>query len=383
MNKPTVFISYSHADSHFVNQLADQLKASGVNVWIDKWMIKVGDSITHKINEGIGASDWLIVVLSCASVNSKWVREELSAATIRNIEQDKHAFILPVLIEDCEIPALLQHRKYADFKDHPEEAFQELLEVIQPAHPFEPEMVLIPAGEFLMGSDPSKDEYAYEHEQPQHTLYLPEYYIAKTPVTNAQYAAFVETTKHHVPEVWEGSNPPEGKEDHPVVYVSLHDAVAYCKWLAEMTGKPYWLPSEAEWEKAARGTGGRLYPWGNEWDAQRCNTYEGGPKRTTPAGYYSPRGDSPYGCADMAGNVWEWTRSMWGKERVKSDFKYPYDPTDGRENLGAGDEVLRVLRGGSWYDNRVFGRCAFRGRYFPTNQWLYYGFRIVVSPISP
>jgi TolB protein len=135
MKKPTVFISYSHADSQFVNGLADKLKGSGVDVWIDKWKIKVGDSITHKIHEGIGASDCLIVVLSCASANSKWVREELSAATIRNVEQDKHAFILPALIEDCEIPAILQHRKYANFKDHPKEALQELLEVIQAANP--------------------------------------------------------------------------------------------------------------------------------------------------------------------------------------------------------------------------------------------------------
>jgi hypothetical protein len=156
LRKPTVFISYSHADSRFVDQLADKLRASGVDVWIDKWKIKVGDSITHKVNEGIGASDFLIIVLSCASVKSKWVREELNAALIRNIEAEKHAFILPILLEDCEIPELLRHRRYANFKDDPELAFQELLEVIRPARktpPFEPETVLIPAGDFLMGSE--------------------------------------------------------------------------------------------------------------------------------------------------------------------------------------------------------------------------------------
>ena len=132
LKKPVGFISYSHTDSKFADWLAEKLKASGVAVWIDKWEIKVGNSITQKINEGIIASDFLIVVLSRASVNSKWVREELNAATIRNVEQKKHAFILPVLIEECEIPTLLQHRKYANFKDHPAQAFQELLEVIQP-----------------------------------------------------------------------------------------------------------------------------------------------------------------------------------------------------------------------------------------------------------
>ena len=133
MKKPTVFISYSHADRHFVDKLTKSLEATGVDVWFDKWKIKVGDSITQKINEGIGASDFLIVILSRTSVKSKWVREELDAATIRNVEEDKHAFILPVLIEDCKMPTLLQHRKYANFKDDPEQAFQELLEVIQPA----------------------------------------------------------------------------------------------------------------------------------------------------------------------------------------------------------------------------------------------------------
>lgn len=132
LTKPTVFISYSHADRKFIDQLVDKLQASGVAVWIDKWMIKVGDSITQRIDEGIGSSDFLIVVLSRASLKSKWVREELNAATIRNVEEEKHAFVLPILLEECEIPLLLQHRKYADFTDDPEQAFQELLEVIQP-----------------------------------------------------------------------------------------------------------------------------------------------------------------------------------------------------------------------------------------------------------
>jgi formylglycine-generating enzyme required for sulfatase activity len=123
--------------------------------------------------------------------------------------------------------------------------------------PIEPEMVLIPAGKFLMGSDPSVDKNARDNEQPQHTLHLPDYYLAKTPVTNAQYAAFVQATYRRQPEGWEHGKPPSGKEDHPVVHVSWHDAVAYCRWLSEVTGRPYRLPSEAEWEKGARGTDGR------------------------------------------------------------------------------------------------------------------------------
>jgi len=129
--RPRVFISYSHADRVFVDKLSETLQDGGVDVWIDKWMIQVGDSITQKINDGIGNSDFLIVVLSRASVRSKWVREELNTALIRNVEQDKHAFILPVLIEDCDMPTLLQHRKYADFRDDSAQALQELLAVIR------------------------------------------------------------------------------------------------------------------------------------------------------------------------------------------------------------------------------------------------------------
>ncbi len=213
-------------------------------------------------------------------------------------------------------------------------------QVISAQQPFDPDLVLIPAGEFLMGSDPAKDKGAYDDEKPQHKLHLPDYYMAKTPVTNGQYLAFVEKMEHGAPGYWKGGKPPKGKESHPVVNITWHDAVAYCRWLADVTGKPYGLPSEAEWEKAARGTDGRIYPWGNDWDVKKCNTSEDGKGDTTPVGAYSG-GVSPYGILGMSGNVWEWTRSI---------FKpYPYKPDDGREDLGAGDDARRVLRGGSWY----------------------------------
>ncbi len=203
---------------------------------------------------------------------------------------------------------------------------------------FEPELVLIPAGEFLMGNDPQKDVlFVASGVQPQHRLYLPDYIIAKTPVTNVQYAAFVEAVGRKPPEHWKDGKLPPDKEHHPVVNVSWHAAMAYCQWLADVTDKPYRLPSEAEWEKAARGTDGRIYPWGNEWDAKRCNTKEGGKDDTTPVGAY-PLGASPYGLLDMTGNVWEWTLSLFGF--------YPYHSDDGREDPRA--EGNRVVRGGAW-----------------------------------
>ncbi|HXV99902.1 MAG TPA: formylglycine-generating enzyme family protein, partial [Anaerolineae bacterium] len=246
--------------------------------------------------------------------------------------------------------------------------------------PFEPEMILIPAGEFLMGSDPLADPNAKDEEQPQHLVYLPDYYLAKTPVTNAQYRAFIQSTGHQPPEHWEKERPPVDKYEHPVVQVSWHDAMAYCNWLAEVTGKAYRLPSEAEWEKGARGTDGRIYPWGNQWQAQCCNTGETRLGDTTPFGAY-PDGACPYGLLDMAGNVWEWTRSLWDEDGAKPHFKYPYRPGDRREDLKAGDEVLRVLRGGSFYNDLNLARCACRLSNHPYYGDLIRGFRWVVSPI--
>jgi formylglycine-generating enzyme required for sulfatase activity len=249
-------------------------------------------------------------------------------------------------------------------------------------HEFEPEMILIPAGKFLMGTREEDiprlvKQYGgqrewYVGEVPQHTLYLPDYYIAKTPVTNAQYQTFVLATGQELPRHWEGGKPSRGREDHPVVYVSWHDAIMYCQWLARVIGRPYRLPSEAEWEKAARGTDGRILPWGNKWDASRCNTRESGTGDTTAVGTY-PQGASPYGCLDMAGNVWEWTSSLYQD--------YPYDPKDGRENLTAGSG--RVVRGGSFGRSGDHARCTCRGIDPPDDAWNRVGFRLCVSSISP
>jgi formylglycine-generating enzyme required for sulfatase activity len=191
------------------------------------------------------------------------------------------------------------------------------------------------------------------------------------PVTNVQYLAFVLATGYERPKHWEGGRPPKGKKDHPVVYVSWHDAVAYCKWLAEVTGKPYRLPTEAEWEKGARGTDGRIYPWGDKFDKDKCNIEKSGIGGTTPVDKY-PNGVSPYGLLDMAGNVWEWT---------SSSFKsYPYDPEDGRE--GSGVLSGGALRGGSWNGDSGRARASCRGVGPPVRRTAYWGYRCGMSPMS-
>jgi formylglycine-generating enzyme required for sulfatase activity len=178
----------------------------------------------------------------------------------------------------------------------------------------------------------------------------------------------------------------KGVANHPVVNVTWHDARAYCQWVTNVwrakgkigKGDEVRLPSEAEWEKAARSTDGRTYPWGNEWDATKCNTSESGLGTTSPVGMY-PEGAGPDGCLDMAGNVWEWTRSLWGKDVFNPEYKYPYRVDDGRENLEAKDEILRVLRGGAFNLYQNFARCACRPSDLPNYWYVDIGFRVMVS----
>jgi serine/threonine-protein kinase len=233
------------------------------------------------------------------------------------------------------------------------------------------EWVTVPASEFLMGSDKSQDARAFDNEMPQHKLHLPEYHIAQYPITNAQYLKFVEVSNHAVPHHWTDGKIPSGLENHPVVNVSWQDACAYCDWASRAAGCKIRLPSEAEWEKAARGTDGRIWPWGNELRPNDVDNFAWDAAGTTPVDKY-PQGKSPYGCYDMAGNVLEWTGSQYKP--------YPYVITDDRdEPEGA---RMRTLRGGAFshdggYDGAV--RCAFRLWSLPDLRSVFVGFR-VVSP---
>jgi formylglycine-generating enzyme required for sulfatase activity len=254
--------------------------------------------------------------------------------------------------------------------------------------------VEIPAGDFLMGSDKKKDARAGQHELQQHKLTLPLYYIAHYPVTVGQFLSFVNESGYK-PERPESLN---GLPNHPVVNVTWHEAQKYCERLSERlrnwqeTPEPLasllkgqgWciaLPSEAEWEKAARGNDGRIYPWGEEENANLANYLETGIGRTSAVGCFAG-GASPHDCEEMSGNVWEWTRSLWGKDPDKPEFRYPYDPKDGRENLNAPDEVLRVLRGGSVDYGLRLVRCSARYGGFPYVMDVNFGFRVALSPFT-
>jgi formylglycine-generating enzyme required for sulfatase activity len=198
------------------------------------------------------------------------------------------------------------------------------------------EMVHVPAGRFLYGEEKEERE-------------LPEFWIDKTPVTNTEYAQFVAATGFEPPQHWTGKTPPKRIADHPVVHVSWRDAQAYAAWAGKR------LLTEEEWEKAARGTDGRKYPWGNEEPTSELCNFDGNEGNTTPVGKWSPQGDSPYGCTDMAGNVWEWTSSDYDQER-------------------------KALRGGSWNHASDGVRCTSRHKRFPNATSISSGFRCARDP---
>lgn len=236
-----------------------------------------------------------------------------------------------------------------------------------------PPVCEVPEGPFLIGSDPHHDPNAQDDEAPQHTVSLERFYIGAYPLTVAEYACFVQATQRVQPAGW--SNHPTQRQhpDHPVVCVLGTDVLAYTRWLADMSGERWRLPSEAEWEKATRGADGRIYPWGDQWDPTRANTRSSKPPttlgshRVTPVGSY-PSGASPYGAQDMAGNVLEWTSTT-----VKS---YPYQAGDGREDLSQ-QHAFKVLRGGSYHHGLGIARAARRYPASPGFTYYYVGARLV------
>ncbi len=200
------------------------------------------------------------------------------------------------------------------------------------------EMVTVPAGEFIRGTDTRLPD-----EGPQHKVTLPAFQIDIYEVTNLQYKKFIDATGHRSPDHFRNRTYPDGKADHPVTFVSWHDAVDYCTWAGKR------LPTDQEWEKAARGTDGRQYPWGDVFDTQNANM----PLRweelkqygdTTPVGAFE-KGVSPYGAYDMSGNVWEWTSSWYEA--------YPGNTTPS-ESYG---HRYKTVKGGSWFDCSIY-KCG-------------------------
>jgi formylglycine-generating enzyme required for sulfatase activity len=251
----------------------------------------------------------------------------------------------------------------------------------------EPEWCIVPAGPFLLGSDDTSGEARYDGK-PQRMVDLPDFRISRYPITNAQWRIFVHGGGYGERRWWSAAGwqakeqlgltqpalwdePRFNGANQPIVGVSWYEATAFCRWLSSKLGYEIRLPSEAEWEKAARGTDGRGYPWGNTWDATRTNTSESGIGATAPVGCF-PTGASPYGVLEMSGNVLEWTATPW---------THDYKQNDGTIHE-TGDAERFVWRGGAWSDDLWDARCAYRYRTPPANRGNNLGVRVVAT-ITP
>lgn len=445
--KLSVFLCHAKEDKPAVRELYQKLAAEGwIDPWLDEEKLLPGQDWDMEIEKAVRASHAFLVLLSQKSVTKEgYVHAEIRfALNVARTKPDETIYMIPLRLDDCQVPVRLQLYQYVDYypKERETWAYHKLLASLEtrarslnipvkrrddgpktepreqvegsktgtgrlverlkpePSQPVdnlgkqrsEPQMPLpsiaapksileigldraewggiefvkVPAGPFLMGSREG-NELAFDNEYPQHSVDIPyDYWMARFPVTNEQYALYVAQGNHPVGD-W------QRKRDYPVVYVSWRDAMNYCKWLNETLqgrlpqGLALRLPTEAEWEKAARGAESREWPWGDEFDKNKCNSDEGGKGGTTPVGLYSPHGDSPYGCADMVGNVWEWCHSLYQPYPCKVDNSREVESATGR----------RVLRGGSFYSNRRYARCAFRYDDLFLNPSR--GFRVVAS----
>lgn len=364
----TVYASSAAADEALGAPLVTRLRMHLLAVWFDRDPERDGKALDEQALRRLRRDRAFVLMLSPNALASPHVRVEIDAYRELLAQEPDRTFVV-ARIADCAVPPDL-----ADFPlvDVPalglEAAATELARLIYGAprlgaHTpplqnatldelgFErvvrdgcelllPPVCRVPEGEFVMGSDASRDEWARPSEAPPHRVWLRAFAISQYPVTVAEYACAVAAGVVEAPRpsggiTWEKQL---ARPTYPVVLVAWPAAHTYAAWLAERMGEPWRLPTEAEWEKAARGVDGRRFPWGDEWDPTRANTSDGGPGDSTPVGAYGERGASPYGALDMAGNVWEWVSSL-----VQP---YPYDADDGRENPTAPGN--RVIRGGSY-----------------------------------
>ena len=221
-------------------------------------------------------------------------------------------------------------------------------------------MVLVPGGEFTMGTNQKEAlgpniPRSNNDARPEHKVTLPSFYIDKTEVTNAQYKAYCDATNYPTPPQWKEGKYPNGEDDFPVTHVSWYEARAYAAWAGKR------LPTEAQWEKAARGSDKREFPWGNNWDAKRVVWHRNRPFKVGS----KPNGASPYGALDMAGNVFEWTASWYDA--------YPNAPHQFAE-FGT---QMKTIRGGGFDGGDILARTHFRSVAYPSARSDMIGFRCV------
>ncbi len=442
-----VFISHAHQDADFAHRLAKDLQKHGWRAWIAPDSIRPGEKWGEAIDRGLGESGMFIAILTPASVQSRWVKNETYVAI--ELESKGHLRFVPLDVERCDVPGLWSVYQRVSFLGGYADGLKSLLADLEQtgqlpaekptASPEPPQlagsadekpathkpalaprlaaifshlprrrwlligagavalvtlvalvvviaaklpaagstrvsekdgmmMVYVPAGKFPMGSVDS-DAQANDDEKPQHTIYLDAFWIDKTEVTKAEYKKCMQAGACQAPRY--DSDFAASEATRPVEGISWQAAAAYCQWVGRQ------LPTEAQWEKAARGMDGRIYPWGNqratcEYAVMDDGSGNGcGTTNTWPVGS-KPRGASPYGALDMAGNTGEWVADWY-------DDKY-YADSPPRNPQGPPSGQLRVYRGGLYHNDASAIRAADRGSSIPDGLDSNLGFRCVASP---
>jgi formylglycine-generating enzyme required for sulfatase activity len=388
-----IFISYKREDQATARKLADALEKEGWSVWWDP-KLRAGDDFDEVIEKVLDESSCVIVLWSEMSLQSHYVRAEAAEA----LEQEK---LVPVAIENVTLPfrfKRLHTLKLLNWDGSSGSAeFRKLVDDIReiisppkgktetrrtttqssttidnrkPGSVFRdtlkdgsqaPEVVVIPAGIFKMGDIQGTGD---RDEKPVHTVNIPKSFaIGRYPITFEDYDRFASATSRPLPADWWG----RGRQ--PAINVSWNDAVEYAKWLSEQTGKRYRLPTEAEWEYAARAGTETAYWWGDEMKPGMANCVGGGRwLGTSPVGSFQL---NPFGLYDTAGNVWEWVEDCWHKN-------YEGAPADGSAWLEAngGDCGRRVMRGACWGYAPLYLRTSYRLRNKANTRTATVGFRL-------
>ena len=409
-----IFISYRRAEddkTYFVGTLHERLADAfgSENVFRDTYDISGGDQWRAVLREALEECTVLLVIIGPDWANLAYpngekrlfdpndvTRWEIETGLKRS--EEKKTTVIPVLVMNAGIPKseelpesirplldrnVVRIRNYPDFDSdmgkliHDIRLAQGYVEDDLSTEPYEPKTIRIEKGTFWMGSPPG--EGIPEHEARRHQVLLPAFRIGQCPVTNAQYEVFVREKGKRVDSAmgWNGQRVPKEARDFPVAGVTWDEALAYCEWLRKKAGKEYSLPNEAQWEKACRGGKYTVFPWGDEYDPSRSNHGQPG---IAPVRKHVAQND--YNCFDFVGNVRQWTCTLWGEDPAQPDYAYPWQEDDGRNDTQANSQILRVVRGSSFQDDRTLLRCSARygklpgDRGFPGER---HGFRVAMS----
>lgn len=428
-----VFLCHAKEDKVKVHNLYKRLKNDGFDVWLDEVDLIPGQEWELEIPKVVKTSDIVLILISNNSITKTgYVQKEIRIALdAADYQPEGSIFLIPVRLEECKVPDRLSRFQWTDLFD--KDGYSKLIRGLNAKADFinvskaksgyrvtpytiydsnsmttlrmfgDVAFAHISNRDFILGSNDDDHDYPRlphaPSEQPRQKVNIPyDYFMSRYLITNENFEFFADTTGYRTlaeeiggilfdgsaPKVVPGinwRNPTSRNKSfipsHPVVQVWVNDAIEYAQWLTDVFREHlpqnyiFRLPTEAEWEKAARGENGNVYPWGTIFDPSYCNCKELGLETTTPVGHFSPKGDSAYGIADMAGNVNEWTCSKY--------IKYPY-PKLGEIKKPEYDSY--VARGGSFLDNDWHVRCARRQ---PINDnWRSgnFGFRLVLAPES-